>query len=191
LMILVGTLSNSGGFGGWIRSLAANLAVYPTVIIMVFLSHYFFWGWFLGSAAGAFGACGAGSFNTFCIVPVGSGTINLPGMPVGTPILGFLLSFMILFLIPKAADIIQSIITGKAFNYGGAIGEAFGPSRGLTMGSLGFASGQQQQRYQEEQRAVQAALAQNPNSNVSVPRSSERERDIWNFIRGVSRGQVK
>src|SRR5260221_2321909 len=185
LMILMGTLSNAGGFGGWIKSIAGNLAVYPTVIIMVFLSHYFFWGWFLGTAAGAFGVCGPASFNTFCIQPVGFGIVNLPGMPFGTPILGFLLAFMILFLIPKAADIVQSIITGKAFNYGAAIGEAFGPSRGLVTGSLGFASGQQQQRYQEAQRQVQA------NPKLSIPTALEREKDFWNFIRGTSRGQIK
>lgn len=40
MMILGGTLSVAGGFWGWIKNLLANLAVYPTVIIMIFLSHY-------------------------------------------------------------------------------------------------------------------------------------------------------
>lgn len=133
LMILAGTLSSSGGFGNWFRTVAANLAVYPTVIVMIFLSHYFFWGWFMGGILGgglaAFGPCGAtgASLNTFCISPVGFGSVNLPGMPIGTTILGFFLSFVILFLIPRAAHIIEATIEGKKFDFAGGAREAVNP----------------------------------------------------------------
>ncbi len=137
LMILTGTLSTTGGFLGWFRTLAANLAVYPTVIIMLFLSHYFFWGWAAGFITGIWPANIPNPLNTYSIAALnlngGSGIINLPGMPIGTSVVGFFASFMIIFLIPKAADVIQGIITGKGMNYGAAIGEAIGPSRGVAL----------------------------------------------------------
>lgn len=131
LMILMGTLSPSGGFWQWIRILAANMAVYPVVTIMVFLSHYFFWGWFLGGAAGTFADCsGKGSFNTFCINTATTNVnsaIGLPGVTVGIPIIGISVAFVALALTPKAADIIQGIITGKGFSVGRGVAEAAGP----------------------------------------------------------------
>lgn len=136
LIILMEALGIGGGFMGWIRNLAANLAVYPVVTIMIFLSHYFFWGWFLGTAAGPFGGCGQGSFNTYCIAPVGFGVVNFPGMPLGTPILGFFVAIVILFLIPKAAEVTEGIITGKGVKAAqeSAIKESIGPSAAVLAG---------------------------------------------------------
>lgn len=136
LMILLGVFPNAGGFGGWIKSMAANLAVYPTIIILTFLSHYFFWGWFAGGFIGRVLDRLANFLNTFQInTEVLSPTlIVLPGAPnilgnigVGTNIIGFALAFILLFLIPKAADIIQSLIAGKPFAFGTALGEALTP----------------------------------------------------------------
>jgi hypothetical protein len=42
----------------------------------------------------------------------------------------FLVSLVILLLAPKAADIIQSFLSGRPFEYGTAIGQAFGPITG-------------------------------------------------------------
>ncbi len=152
LMILLGVFPNAGGFGGWIKSMAANLAVYPTIIILTFLSHYFFWGWFAGGFIGRVLDRLANFLNTFQInTEVLSPTlIVLPGAPnilgnigIGTNLIGFALAFILLFLIPKAADLIQSLIAGKPFAFGTAIGEAFGPAKnvGVTAGLYGAAEG--------------------------------------------------
>lgn len=139
-MILTGIFSNTGGFSTWIKTLASNLAVYPVVLIMVFLSHYFFWGWFLGGASAV--APIFPYLNTFGInwTTTGPGVVNLPGMPIGTNIIGVILAFVILSLIPNAANLIQSLISGKPFSFGTAIGQSVvGPFatglKALTTGS--------------------------------------------------------
>jgi hypothetical protein len=129
LMILLEALGIGGGFWGWIKVLLANLSVYPTVIIMIFLSHYFFWGWFLGGSpiASLFP-----TFNTFGInwQTTPNGVVNLPGMPIATWVLGLILAFVTLFLIPKASEVVQGLIEGKGFNVAGGIKEAASPVTG-------------------------------------------------------------
>lgn len=127
LMILMGVFSTTTGFVSWIKTIASNLVVYPTVIVLVFLSHYFFWGWFLGGASAV--APIFPYLNTFGInwATTGPGVVNLPGMPIGTNVIGLILAFVILFLIPKAAEIIQGLINGKGFNAGAGIREAVAP----------------------------------------------------------------
>lgn len=132
IMILVGTFSNSMSFLGWIRMVAANLAVYPTVIVMLFFSHYFFWGWFAWGLAQAFPYLNTFGINWTTTKP---GVVNLPGMPIGTNVIGLIIAFVIISLIPKAAEVIQGIITGKGVNVGGAVGEAVGAPFGLGSGA--------------------------------------------------------
>ncbi len=144
LMILTETLGAGGGFLGWIRRVLGNLAVYPTVAIMIFLAHYFFWGWFLGGILGGIGEvlglCGSGvSLNTYCIKPVGFGSINLPGMPISTTVLGFFISFIILFLIPRTAHVIEAMINRKPVDVGGAVAQGAGPL--AIAGKYGIAAG--------------------------------------------------
>ncbi|HWA52304.1 MAG TPA: hypothetical protein VG895_04575 [Patescibacteria group bacterium] len=132
-MILGDTLDIGGGFISWFRTLAANLAVYPTVTIMIFLAHYFFWGWAAGALTQIFPT--NNPFNTYAISALNingtSGVINLPGMPIGTSIIGFFAAFIIVFLIPKAADVVEGIIKGKGVDVGGAVKESHGPVRAL------------------------------------------------------------
>ena len=46
-------------------------------------------------------------------------------------------SVMVLTLIPKVAEIIKGAISGRPFAYGSAIGEAWGPVRGLYGSTVG------------------------------------------------------
>jgi hypothetical protein len=160
IMILMGTFSSSGGFGRWFRLLAANLAVYPTISIMIFLSHYFFWGWFMAGSVGN-GLGGVFNFlNTYQInnptnagatlIPGLPGNVNLPGVSISTNLIGLFLAFVILFLIPRTAHVIEAMIEGKGFDYGSAIGEAArpitGPAgfvRGAILGGVGTYIGTQ------------------------------------------------
>jgi hypothetical protein len=126
-MILAGTFSSGIGFGAWLRQLVANVAVFPMVRIMLFLAHYFFWGMRVESETIL---TKWSTVNPLGILPSGGETTILPGylpFDVGTGLLGWVLSFGIFFLTPKIGDIIKSMIEGKPFAYGTAIGEAFGP----------------------------------------------------------------
>jgi hypothetical protein len=140
LMILAGTFSSGMGFGAWLKQFVANVAVFPMVRIMLFLSHYFFWGMRLKTETGFLVDWGA--VNPLDIIPFGGETTVLPGyLPfnVGTDLLGWVLSFGILFLTPKIGEIIKSMIEGKPFAYGTAIGEAFAPARYAAVAGLGKA----------------------------------------------------
>ena len=53
----------------------------------------------------------------------------------GTPLIFVIVSLVIIMLIPKVADIIKGIITGRPFAYGTAITEALGP--GAAAGRMG------------------------------------------------------
>ncbi len=136
IMILLGVFPNAGGFWGWFRALAANLAVYPTIFILTFLSHYFFWGLFLGGITQGVADPETGifrnPFNTFAIRAAAGGVVSLPGASMGSQVLGFVTAFVILALMPRAADLVQSLIQGKPFAFGAAIGEALAPPLAYT-----------------------------------------------------------
>ncbi len=142
LQILMGTITPFGGLGGWLKSLAANLAVFPVVGFMYVLSYFFL--------AQAFTAAIPPSFLSFMSFPFGI-DINvlpeiqsswIPPLTVGAGFAGLLwigVSLVVMTLIPKTAEIIQSAIAGKPFAYGTAIGEAMGPAK--TVGLYGAAEG--------------------------------------------------
>ena len=127
--ILAGAVFPGFGFGSWLKSLAANLAVYPVVGVLLIMSFVF-----LGAAGGQFAVW---AFNA---LPYGlnfeptlfsGGTTWSPPLTVGTedffPLLFLAVSLVILSLIPKVADIIKGLITGRPYTYGAAIGEAIAP----------------------------------------------------------------
>lgn len=138
LYILGGTVTSALSFGSWMKDLAANLAVFPAIGILLVFSLLF-----LNTAVGIIGL---GNFPP----PVGGADgylqtlFNLLGTPqiidIGgangwtPPLLGFgsnngalvilLTSLGVILLIPKTADVIKSFMSGRPFAYGSAIGEA-------------------------------------------------------------------
>lgn len=139
VQILLGTVSPLGGFGSWLKSLAANLAVYPTVGFLFVISFFF-----LAQAyASTLVPGGIGIINSLIIdnfpfrinsTFLSTGSAWSPPMTAGANGLAILwlgASFVILTLIPKSADIIKGLISGKPFAYGTAIGEAMGPARAV------------------------------------------------------------
>ncbi len=132
IIILLGVVPGTGGFGGWVRSLLANVAVYPMVIILVMMSHFFFWKMFaipLGIGKGVLD-----SFDTYNFSDGGglvfSGNVTVPGLTGSVGIIGFLLSFGVLAIIPQAGNLMRSLVQGQAFS----------PTFGLPT-PLGFALG--------------------------------------------------
>lgn len=136
LQILLGLLTPSGGIGPWAKSMLANLMVYP-VVGMMFLLAFFFLSQSLTLIIGDLNLPDLGEF----LVPfeLNSGMLDTvtswdPPLTWGTNsgrFLYMMAAFAIFALIPKVADIIKGMIEGKPLNYGMAIGEAFGPARGM------------------------------------------------------------
>lgn len=138
LQIAFGVVIPSVGFGAWLRSIAGNLAVFPVAGFLLLLSYRFLLLAFL-TAAGDF--IEADNLQKLYILTIGRvleagslGTTSpswppLLGGEALVPLLFVGVSIVIFSLIPKAADIIKSMIEGKPFAYGTAIGEAFGPAK--------------------------------------------------------------
>lgn len=132
LQIGLGVLVPGAGFGPWLKNLLANLAVYPTVGILLVIAFTL-----LSAASPTFSAW----INNF-LHPGGAvgqsifqGNVWYPPLTFGLqsaeydplPILWLYASFGIMLLIPKAGEMVQSAISGRPFVMGTAIGQALGP----------------------------------------------------------------
>lgn len=137
LQLTLGAVVPSLGFGAWVKSLAGALAVFPVVGALLLLAFTFlFYSLGLsGEVVANLGITGA----IFDLVEAAFG-IKIDFLPgnlwsppllgigaAGAPLLFVLVSLVILLMIPKAAELIQSAIEGKPFAFGTAIGEAIVP----------------------------------------------------------------
>ncbi len=129
ILILIGTLGQ-GGFGLWLKNLTAQLAVYPVVGFMFFLSFVFMRGAFVDyeeiMIVGRLGTLFLDSIWPYNITQNFSGTSWNPPMTIGSSginVIWVFASLAILLMIPKVADIIKSLLEGRPFAYGTAIGE--------------------------------------------------------------------
>ena len=145
IYILGGIFPGGAGFGAWIRSLAAQLAVFPVVVLMLFFSHYMFWtmradaGNFIEDVMLEFAETAVNPY-LIPVEPLPADTqIGLPGFTLGIGLMGYLGAFGIIFLAPHAAGIIKSMIDRKPFPYGSAIGQGLAPVS--TPGRYGAAYG--------------------------------------------------
>lgn len=160
LYITVGTLSSTGGFTTWLKSLGGNLAVFPVTGFLLVMSFYFL----IVSLVLSVGAAGLPIVIVEYILTF-IGTVLIPGFATPTlpsvtgvnmaplPLLGggmvplvFLgASFAVLAMAPRAAEVIKSFIEGKPFGYGTAIGQALTvaamPVTALVSKSYGMVSG--------------------------------------------------
>lgn len=139
IQILFGAIIPTGGFGGWLKELAANLAVFPLVGLMYVLAFFF-----LGTA---FTAAFPPIVLPFLHFPFGLNVTTLDAKSAWIPpmtsgvgnTLGFLwlgASVAVITLIPKVADIIKGFMTGKPFAYGTAVGEAIAPVGSAATGAI-------------------------------------------------------
>jgi hypothetical protein len=133
LQILIGTLPGSDAISSWFRGLIGNIAVFPAMLAMFYIAAYLM----LSGVAEIF------TDPTKLIVSLVSGWI--PGAAgILTPVLvlnsfeGFwnyisflllpIIGLMILLMAPKVTDMINSFLAGKPFEFGAALGQAFGPA---------------------------------------------------------------
>lgn len=144
LIMLGGIAPAMGGFTVWLRNLAANIAVFPTIVLMVFLAHLLYWSFphfFLDFEVLDISLRDISWVNPFEVgknIPDGV-DFALPAFTSGglwgllTPVI---IALGILLIIPSAADLIKALIQGQPFNYGQALGQAVGPIRSLGQGAL-------------------------------------------------------
>lgn len=142
LEILAGIFIPGLGFGSWVKRLISNLAVFPIMALLFFLSFYF-----LAQGIVSDGFLG-GAGGTSWLFPFGiiMGQLNeqswkppFVGLVLGENFIWLMVSFTIVGSIPKIAEIIQGLISGRQISYGNAIGEALSPVTGAAKGIIGTA----------------------------------------------------
>lgn len=139
LQIAIGIVYPGIGFGTWLKSLAANLAVFPLVGTMYIIAFWFLYIALQMGTAQLGDIGGIGSMvcqftrgpNADCDwVPDFYGGWP-PLMGTDRYMFSFVLlmaSFVVLTMISKAADLIKSFISGRPMAFGTGLGEAVGPT---------------------------------------------------------------
>lgn len=152
--ILLGALVPGTGFGSWLKNMAANLAVYPLTGLLFVLAFVFLRAGMPDKLAGLIDVSGIAT----SIIPFHINNGFLSGQPWDPPLtfgtggadtshfLWTIVSFGIIVLIPKVAEIIQGLISGKPFPYGAAIGEAIGTQTTIGKAGLGYYAGAVERR---------------------------------------------
>ena len=136
--LLAGTFIPSMGFGAWVKSFASNLAVFIGVGFMFLLATIFC----LQAAHQALSLFGSGNNWFQSLVGVifgnaGGAVISGNTQPGWPPLMAsggqassaffyLTFSFVIFMQIPKVADMIKTLIAGRPWSFGSAIGEGFG-----------------------------------------------------------------
>lgn len=190
LQITAGTVMSSVGFETWVKNIASQLAVFPLVGSLFSLSFLFLnesikqsldslnntsWAQTLGGVP-SHSAIGTISFGDgWPPLLAGAGNIG--------PLILMGISLTVLFIIPKAADMIKSVLSGRPFGYGMAVGEALGPANTAAYGGINYVSSKQQTGYAEAVKGLA------PGQSLS-PRT-KRAQSIGSFIRGASGGKIK
>lgn len=139
--IALGTVMNSVGFGSWLRSLIANLAVFVVTGVLLFFSYVFMWQAIVltgreysDAFSNPFTAIISVLFGVGAATAVNLGQINSGWPPflggggsASMPFLFLMVSFVFWTLVPHAANLTKAMLTGKPFAYGTAIGQTMTP----------------------------------------------------------------
>ena len=148
--LILGALISSMGFGSWVKNFVSNLAVFVVTGVLFLLSIVFLE---ISVALALRNFLAADIVQLIGNVLIGTVSTNVAlgtsaswppllsiGGDVGTAMAFLGASFVVVAIIPKTADLIQSFISGKPFAYGTAIGEALGPVKagGLWAAGEGF-----------------------------------------------------
>lgn len=144
LEILSGAFTGKSTFGTWFKKLLSILIVYPLLGLIFFFSFFFLW---QGNSNGT-GYAESQPFNVKqgmikdqdWVPPFSALTISSDGGPSASDGLIYLaVSFLIFSQATKVIEIVQSLMSGKPFAYGSAIGEATEGAGGITKTVSNFA----------------------------------------------------
>ena len=119
LRILAGAFPGSTAINDWFKDLISNMAIIPFMLIIFYISAYLM----LVSVPESIGTLGFSGLKGFINIAKGITDETELGVAFILPFVGLGL----LLMAPKAAEIIQSFMTKKPFDYGTAIGQAMGP----------------------------------------------------------------
>lgn len=126
LEILLGSITNRVGFGSWLRQMVSYVAIYPVLVIMIFFSFFF-----LKQGMNVpMEVAGNTPFHPMKAV-IGAAPSFNPPFSIGTSggesqLIWIFVSFFIFSQITKVVGIVQSLFSGKPFEYGIDIGRAVG-----------------------------------------------------------------
>lgn len=137
LEIMLGIITQSTGFGTWLRKLMSYLAFYPVLIVMFFLSFFFL----NQGGNGLISFDDAIPFNPAKDV-IGASSWQPPLSTItggSYSILWIIVSFVIFSEITKVAEIVQSFMSGKQWSYGNGLGEAQKTSTSIGQSGLQYA----------------------------------------------------
>jgi len=146
IQILLGAIMPGMGIGAWAKEMMANLAVYPTIGLMFFVCFFF-----LRAALPDNPLISPDNSGLFPF-DIQGGTLGptqawQPPLSFGTQnsgsvaFLWLIASFGVFAGIPKVADIIKGLLSGRPFAYGTAIGEALGGPKMVAGFGAGFLPG--------------------------------------------------
>lgn len=147
IQLMLGALPGQNAFEAWLRGLIGNLAVFPTLIILILLAYYFssLPDSSLASAGPAIPqVASATEKHTLMAASTGFRGLQMGISATGTQalVVKALIVFALLSLMPKAAEMAQQIAQGK-FNIdpGKAMGEFWKQGQiGQTVGMAGAAT---------------------------------------------------
>src|SRR4030065_370530 len=156
--ILIGMIPGStGGLGPWLSSMIANLAVYPVVGLLFFVSFMFLSPSVIINFPVMFAGVVEWSDFAEWLLPFNPNPQLLPAQTTwDPPLLGWLGnggkflylmgSFAIFCMIPQEANMIKAFMEKKPFDYGSAIGEDIGTAATYGRGGLGWYAGKVEQK---------------------------------------------
>lgn len=152
LMILFGTVSGKGA-GSWIKGVFANLAVYPTIGAMYAMSFVFlFYGLFMAFGAALDQSVFNHLFDQVGIYVPSPQEAWSPPLTLGEsylPLLFVGVSFVIITITPKTAEIIKGMLEGKPYPLGTAIGENVSQAAGLAKAGINWQAARKEKMDQE------------------------------------------
>lgn len=153
IQIALGTVIPNLGFRVWLRTLLANLAVFPTIGILFLLAFTF-----LGGAYSSIQSISLEVFNVNLandmanlmsaltipaiqpdLFPTQNWPVPLSGGARILPIIWLGISFVLVSIVPRTADLVRSLIQGQPFNFGAAMADITGSARtGLALAGPEF-----------------------------------------------------
>lgn len=187
--ILAGVVSPAIGFTGWLKQFIANVAVFPTVTMVIFLAHFFFWSnGFIGCAMGGGAGAAALFINPFHIQTIGTcpaaaqaTATDFPGFGgglVNTGFIAFAASLVLVVLAGSIANQVKTFIaTGRAGRFEGGLGAA-----GVVAGT-GLAG---YEAYRAPQKAAFEQQVKDELATGGLMRGTRRQMQISQGLNAVS-----
>ncbi len=192
LQIMAGVFVPGIGFGAWLKNLFANVLVFPMVGLLILLAFNFLIASYVAGGMLILNPVVDGLVKLFGLAQSLSSGGGISGLSdsagfwsppwIGQNVMGFvflMMSFGILVLIPKAAEVLKAIVMGEKFSFGSAIGEAQAPVNALWNSSAA--------RLYRDQMSAQGLYNQLANENSIVSRVLDRIPIIGGSVR---RGEI-